>query len=159
MAKYKNFPFSLPENKSVNLKEEDFGAKENKSASYKRSTIITIICGYFFISWSLSLIAYLRLLFKVKDVSFNFTSFSSLEGFVSFLISTLIFISIFGLWFVRKWAVYLYTAVNIFSFIYLLLKFNSYGYLSWDVFSTALWASILPIFVIAIGFMNINKMK
>lgn len=159
MAKYKNFPFSLPEDKSVNLKEEGFGTKENKSASYKRPTIITVICGYFFISWSLSLIAYLRLLSKIKDVSFNFTSFSSLEGFVSFLISTLIFISIFGLWFVRKWGVYLYTAMNIFTFVYLLLKFNSHGYLSWDMFSAILWPSILPIFVIAVGFMNINKMK
>lgn len=155
----KNFPFPLNENESINLKEEDFKAKESTKIIYERPIIITIICGYFFISWGLTLIRFLRLLGQVEDISLNFTSFGSLSGVISFLVSTLIFISIFGLWMVRKWGVYLYTAVNIFIFVYLLLKLNSYGMPFGDIFSAIFWGSILPIFVIIVGFMNLNRMK
>lgn len=161
MAKYRNFPFLLPEDESKDLKkeEENISIKENTKIIYERPTIITVICGYFFISWSLTLIALLRILSQTKDISLNLSSFGSLSGFVSFLISILIFASIFGYWMARKWGVYLYTAVNIFTFIYLLLKLNSYGYLPWDIFSAIFWGSILPIFVIIVGFINIDKMK
>lgn len=141
----------------MNLKEENFESKKN--TNYERPTIITVICGYFFITWTLTVITYLRLLIQAKDVSFNFTNFSSLSEFVSFLVSTLIFISILGLWTVRKWGVYLYTATNVFIFIYLSLKLNSYGMSFENISSTIFWGSILPIFVIIVGFINLNRMK
>lgn len=153
MTKYKNFPFPLADDESKDLE------KEKTKIIYERPTIITIICGYFFISWSLNLINLLRFLSQTKNISLNLSSFGSLSGFVSFLISILIFVSILGFWFVRKWGVYLYTAVNVFAFIYLLLKIHSYGYFSWNIFSSIIWGSILPIFVIIIGFMNLNKME
>ncbi|MBU2635249.1 hypothetical protein KJ841_02115 [Patescibacteria group bacterium] len=160
MANYRNFPFPLPEDESKGLKEEGkINVKENARVIYERPAIITVICGYFFISWSLTLISLLRLLFQTKDISLNLSTFGSLSGLVSFLTSILIFVSIFGFWFVRKWGVYLYTAVNIFIFIYLLLKLNSYGISFGDIFSAIFWGSILPIFVIIVGFMNLNRMK
>lgn len=159
MVKHKNFPFELLEKDPVNLKEEDFNSKESGNIKHKRPTIITVICGYFFISWGLKLVLMLRLLGKANNISLNFTSFGSLEGFVSFLVSTLTIISIFGIWFIKKWGVYLYTAVNIFTFVYLLLQFDSKGYLSWDTFSSMLWGLVLPIFVIVIGFLNLKRMN
>lgn len=160
MANYKNFPFPLSEDESKDLKEEEkISVKENAKIIYERPAIITVICGYCFISWSLILISLLRLLSQTKDISLNLSGFSSLSGLVSFLTSILIFVSILGFWFVRKWGVYLYTAVNIFIFVYLLLKLNSYGMSFGNIFSAIFWGSILPVFVIIIGFMNLNKMK
>lgn len=160
MTKYKNFPFSLPEDEPVNLKEDGFKSEENKLT--ERPEIITIICGYFFIAWSLTVISFIRLLTQIKnlgDIRLNFSSYGSLSGWVSLLVSVLLFASIFGYWNLRKWGVYLYTAVNVFILVYLALKLNSLGMSFGNIFSSIFWGSILPIFIAYIGFKYLNGMK
>jgi len=158
---YKNFPFPLEEeNKPVDLKEEGFKAEENKLN--ERPEIITIICGYFFIAWSLTVISFIRLLVQIKnlgDIHLNFSSYSSLSGWIGLLISVLLFASIFGYWNLRKWGVYLYTAVNVFILVYLALKLNSLGMSLGNIFSGIFWGSILPIFIVYIGFKYLKEMR
>jgi len=158
---YKNFPFPLKEeNEPMNLKEDGFKMEENKLS--ERPEIITIICGYFFVTWSLSIIYFIRLLTQIKDIKdirLNFSSYSSLSGWVGLLISVFLFASIFGYWNLKKWGVYLYTAVNIFILVYLALKFNSIGMSFRSIASNIFWGSILPAFIIYIGFKYLNGMK
>jgi len=156
----KTFPFKLPEDEPVNLKEEGFKPQENKLSG--RPEIITIICGYFFIAWALSIISFIRLLTQIKnlgDIRLNFSSYSSLEGWVGLLISLLLFASILGYWNLKKWGVYLYTTVNVFLLVYISFKLNSYGLSIGSISSGIFWGSILPVFIIYVGFKYINGMR
>jgi len=158
---YKNFPFPLPDEPDQ-LMEREGNINSNDKIYSGRPTIITVICGYFFITWSLSLISFLRALAQtknIKDISFNFSSFGSLEGLIGILISLLLFVSIFGYWNFRKWGVYLYTAVTVFILVYSILKLNSHGVPLGNISSSIFWGSILPMFIIIVGFMNLNEMR
>ena len=147
---YKNHPFSISEGEEEQiLKPSEQEDRNNLFVS--RPTIITVLCGYFFVGWCLNIINWFVVLFRSSNVSFNLTGFGTLRGWVGLIISCLLVIAIFGYWFMRKWGVYLYTGIIVFNIVYILFKLRPFS-------PIVLLSFLLPIAVIIIGFKYLNRM-
>ncbi len=151
---YKNFPFTIPkeEKSGVNISNGIIAKKTTNMVNMGRPTIITVLCGYFFVSWCLKTVSWLVIFLQTSGkISFNFSGIGQLSFWVGLIVSTFIIISIFGYWLMRKWGVYLYTAVIVFNFVYLLFRLGSFPMILFLGF-------LLPIVVIIVGFLHLEKM-
>lgn len=154
---YKNFLNAPEENNSnFNFKENDDAriVESNVLVPGERPTIITALCGYFFVSWSLNIISTVGRLAALPEsakISFNLTGFP-LKGVYALVISLLIVVSVFGYWLMKKWGVYLYTVSIIFSVIFALVTIKTISFL----FVLSL---ILPAVMIFTGFKYLNRMS
>lgn len=127
--------------------------KNNISEFASRPTIITVLCGYFFISWILSILNTVGILTSLPGnatFSFNLTGFS-VQGWISMIFSLLYVVSIFGYWLMKKWSVYLYAILVVLLIIFGLFTIKTVNFF----FFTSL---ILPAVVIWTGFKNLDRM-
>jgi|GEM_PF-3761141 len=150
-----NNDFLTPaERASLNSDEGNRAYVVEKSVSTKteRPTIVTALCGYFFVSWVLSIINTAGIMFTYPDakVSFNLSGFS-LTGIFAAIFSLLVIVSILGYWFMKKWSVYLYCALVVISIIITLFTFKAVTFF----FVSSL---LIPAAVVWVGFKNLDKM-
>jgi hypothetical protein len=143
------------ERASLGPKEVDVAniTKNDFSGSGVRPTTITVLCGYFFISWILSIlntVGILTLLPGNATFSFNLTGFS-VQGWISMIFSLLYVVSIFGYWLMKKWSVYLYAILIVLLIIFGLFTIKTVNFF----FFTSL---ILPAVVIWTGFKHLDIM-
>jgi len=117
-----------------------------------RPTVITILCGYFFVSWLLSILRFVAILGYGQITSISFLGLSGLPGAVDIIVSFAIVISILGYWIMKKWAVYLYTFIILSVVLYVLL-------IRHQIFSFIHLPSLtLFAIVILVGFLNLKRM-
>jgi hypothetical protein len=126
--------------------------KNNIPESGGRPTIITVLCGYFFVSWILSILSTIGIItsLHITSYSLNLTGFS-LQGWLGIIFSFIYVISIFGYWAMKKWGVYLYTVLAI---LLAILSFVTTKTISFFF----ILSLILPIFVIWAGLKHLNRM-
>ena len=84
-------------------------------------------------------------------MSFNLTGFS-LGGAVASIFSLLYVASVFGLWLMKKWGIYLFLGIVIISLIASAITTKSVTFFSFS-------SLLLPALVIWVGFKNIDKMS
>lgn len=147
--------FLTPEERaSLGPKEPDLSQIEKNEVAYSgiRPTIITVLCGYFFVSWILNIINIVGILSTVKSkLTLNLTGFS-MNTSLAIIISLLYVTSVFGYWLMKKWGVFLYTAVVILSII---ISATTIKTLNFFFFS----ALFLPIIMILFGFKYLSQME
>ena len=125
----------------------------NISEPGNRPTFITVLCGYFFISWILTLINIIVVLTSFQQnqtLSFSFTGFPA-QGWLGIILSLIYIISIFGYWLMKKWGVYLFAVL-----VVLLVVINFFTVKTINFSFIA--ALILPIVVIWAGFKYLDRM-
>ena len=120
----------------------------------ERPTIITVLCGYFFVSWILTIINLLVLFFSANS---GFTSSINVVSW-TFLFTLLSIIAVFGYWFMSKWAVYLYIVVTIASLVYEFINSHGYSFSSGVLFSLII-SLVIPISLIYVGVKYFGQMS
>ena len=152
-----NNDFLTPEERaSLTPKEESHAyiVEKNISAPGERPTIITVLCGYFFISWILSVINIIGFYISLPinaTVSFNLTGFS-VGGVFAMILSSLYVVSVLGLWLMKKLGAYLFLAVIILGLIIASITTKSATFFSFS-------ALLLPGVVIWMGFKHLDRMS
>lgn len=151
--------FLTPEERA-SLKEDVVDKVINKKILEDgiRPTIITVLCGYYFVSWFVGVINAIRIFSSLGFAGTTFT-FSpvaiDLQGGIAtlfaILFSVLFVAGIFGYWFMKRWGVYCYIASVLFSVILSLIVSNVSGF-------SFILSLILPGFMIYIGLKYLNRM-
>lgn len=152
-----NKDFLTPTERASLNSEGDNNARiieNNLSGSGDRPTIITVLCGYFFIAWSLSIINLIGLTASLPEgatFSFNLTGFS-LKGIFALVLSFSYIVSVFGYWLMKKWSVYLYAVLVILSVIITLVTLKT---ITFFFFSSL----VLPAIMVWMGFKYLDRMS
>ncbi len=125
--------------------------------SSSRPTLITVLCGYFFVSWILSLINWLVFIISLSQITdASITPSFSLSSLPNLLISLGILIAIFGYWNMKKWGVYLYIASQIALIIYLFINIHNP---SGAAIVSIIIGLLLPITTIGTGLKYLEQMS
>jgi len=112
---------------------------QTEEATSTRPTAITVVCIIGFVGAILTVpMIFTDIAHKIGAWYPPFLAFSSLYGLICFI----------GLWMMRRWALFAYTALCVINQIVMLVM----G--SWNVF-----AILLPGIVIAIGFKYLTRMR
>lgn len=127
------------------------------TSNSNRPTMITVLCGYFFVSWILSLINWLVFIISLSQATgTSITPSFSLNSLPNLLISLGILIAIFGYWNMKKWGVYLYIASQIALIIYLFINVHNP---SGAVIVSIIVGLLLPITTIGTGLKYLEQMS
>jgi hypothetical protein len=118
-----------------------------------RPTIITVLCGYYFVSFILSLINFIPAMVSLAKVPG--VNYSSLLN-IGLLFSLAIFVAMLGYWGMKKWGVYLYVVAEASVVAYLFVKIPSF---SGAVLLSLIVGLILPVFVVYTGLKNFDRMS
>jgi len=95
-----------------------------------RPTIITVLCGYIFVSLFVSAInlIYFSVLAPILNPGIKISPMGALtlESGIALIVNGIALFALFGYWGMQKWGVYAYASTKTIVFIYTLLKiFNS----------------------------------
>ncbi|MEI6553938.1 MAG: hypothetical protein WCO09_05215 [bacterium] len=121
-----------------------------------RPTVITALCGYYFISWTLQLMYMLVLAASLSQNSkVNFGTSLGINSLPSFIFTIAIAISMFGYWGMKKWGVHLFTVTELVSLVYIFSNLHGFNL---SVMVSLIVSLLLPIFVIYNGYKYLDLM-
>jgi len=126
----------------------ELGSESRSPLSFYRPTLITVICGYFFISWILVILQWAIIFSTSPHYQLTFPSYSWLV--LMFTVASII--GIFGYWFMRRAGVILY----IFSAIVLLFYSIFFSGRPALVIVASL---LLPSFIAIVGLYYFKRMR
>lgn len=148
----------------------------DKLTSANRPTFITILCGYHFIFWIVSIIGLVGSI--LLQIGTQVPSFSNVASklcsafifnipvpvmVVTYFISLGVLVSVIGYWLYQKWAPIVYTASTIALFVLVLSSIQNTKIMSWYYVAVVLYvvASFFAVNVamIVVGVFNFKRMK
>ncbi|MCC2630795.1 MAG: hypothetical protein K0S38_604 [Candidatus Paceibacter sp.] len=111
---------------------------------FSRPNLITVLCGYYFVSWAIAIVGVFYTLLTAMLLNSNPASFVpvsyTLSSLIYIAIMTCYVISVWGYWFMKRWGVFLFFLTSVGQVAYLLYPYNS-------ITQPMLLALILPMFV------------
>lgn len=126
----------------------------------ERPAIITALCGYFFVMWVQTYIGYFRYGNYIFDMLGSIFKPGVLNSqTITYLISGVaVFVGVIGYWFMKKWAVYLYT-LGIVIYFYLTFSQINLRYFNSDYAFMIFLMVWLPVVMITVGFGYLKRMS
>jgi hypothetical protein len=122
---------------------------------YSRPTSITALCGYYFVTWIVSIVSTFILIINLSSgVDFNVTF--NTQTLIKFGISLALFLSIFGIWYMKRWGVVLYIVSVLASLGYTLYQYKDLP--SMSIAMPLSIALIVPVMMIIVGGLYFKRM-
>ncbi|MES2437397.1 MAG: hypothetical protein V4519_05305 [Patescibacteria group bacterium] len=124
-----------------------------------RPTLITAICGYYFITWLLLILQQVILYVMYSGMGgVSFAQYLTLNVVTIMMLAA--FIGVVGIWFMKRVGLYLYTISQIGSIVYIGAQYMESGISFFD--PQLLWgvsfAYLVPIVLIVVGFRYFKRM-
>lgn len=128
-------------------------AEESKYSKYlgQRPTLITVLCGYYFITWLLFIVNFIvfqvGLYIHAQSVSWSFNVHNWEQG-MNLAIAAIFVIGVLGYWSMKKWGVYLYVCAAAGAAAFVLLKISTFTN---DVILSLVTLAVIPLVMIIAG--------
>jgi hypothetical protein len=137
------------------------------SVVHARPEFVTILCGYYFVAWSLAALTFLIQFILNPNRPNIFEFFHRINVTTDMLPSVVLilgsFIGILGYWTMERWGVFVFTLTNVTALIYILLinkeELASSFFINNPIVLNTTIGYIIPAIVIVTGFCYWFRMK